>query len=143
MQSPSLNASSYSFAAGPLPFLRIFFFPGSGSTLNHSRRISGINNCLCTRSFSALVQRGLTFLCLTQLAIETWTFASPDHYALRKFKYSPLRGGEEVRPSGRERGFNELSFLKEKTFMMDTHGATSHLNALQVPDIENFLLSIE
>ena len=71
------------------------------------------------------------------------TFAAPDHYSLRKFKYGPLRGGEALRPSGRERGFNELAFLEERTFMMDTHGATSHLNARQVQDLENFLLSIE
>ena len=71
------------------------------------------------------------------------TFAAPGHYSLRKFTYAPLRGGEEVRPSGRERGFNELAFLQERTFMMDTHGATSHLNARQVQDLENFLLTIE
>ncbi len=71
------------------------------------------------------------------------TFASPDHYSLRRFKYAPLRGGEPIRPGAKERGFNELSFLKEKTFMLDTHGATSHLNAQQVQDLENFLLSIE
>jgi DNA-binding beta-propeller fold protein YncE len=71
------------------------------------------------------------------------TFASPDHYSLRKFKYMPLRGSERMRPNGRERGFNELSFLNERTYMLDTHGATSHLNARQVQDLENFLLSIE
>ena len=71
------------------------------------------------------------------------TFAAPDHYSLRKYKYNPLRGGEEVRPNGHERGFNELSFLKERMYMMDTHGATSHLNARQVEDLENFMLSIE
>jgi hypothetical protein len=71
------------------------------------------------------------------------TFIAPDHYSLRRFKYSPLRGGEPVRPGAKERGFNEQSFLKEKTYMMDTHGATSQLHALQVQDLENFLLSIE
>jgi hypothetical protein len=71
------------------------------------------------------------------------TFASPDHYSLRKFKYMPLRGSERLRPNGRERGFNELSFPDERTYMLDTHGATSHLNARQVQDLENFLLSIE
>lgn len=71
------------------------------------------------------------------------TFATPGHYSLRRFRYSPLRGGEEIRPDGRERGFNELSFLRERTYMPDTHGATSHLTALQVQDLENFLLSIE
>ena len=71
------------------------------------------------------------------------TFTAPNHYSLRKFKYCPLRGGEEVRPDGRERGFNELSFLTEKTYMPDTHGATSHLTARQIQDLENFLLSLE
>ena len=71
------------------------------------------------------------------------TFAAPDHYSLRRFKYRPLRGGEEVRAGGRERGFNELSFLPERTYMMDTHGATSHLSASQVRDLENFLMTIE
>ena len=71
------------------------------------------------------------------------TFAAPDHYSLRKYKYPPLRGGEDVRPDGRERGFNELTFLKEKTYMLDTHGGTSHLSAQQIQDLENFLLSIE
>lgn len=71
------------------------------------------------------------------------TFAAPNHYSLRRFKYSPLRGGEEVRPDGRERGFNELMFPKEKTYMVDTHGATSHLNARQVRDLEAFLRALE
>jgi hypothetical protein len=71
------------------------------------------------------------------------SFLAPDHYALRRFRYPPLRGGEAVRPSGRERGFNELSFLGERTYMPDTHGATSHLTARQVQDLENFLRSIE
>jgi len=71
------------------------------------------------------------------------TFASPDHYSLRKYTYMPRRGHETVRTTGRERGFNELSFLKERTYMLDTHGATSHLNARQVQDLENFILSIE
>ncbi|MBL6992159.1 MAG: hypothetical protein ISR65_20410 [Bacteriovoracaceae bacterium] len=71
------------------------------------------------------------------------SFATPNHYALRKFKYPVLRGDENIREDRMERGFNELSFLGEKTFMMDTHGGTSHLNATQVQDLENFLLSIE
>lgn len=71
------------------------------------------------------------------------SFAAPDHYSLRRFRYPVLSGGEVVRPSGRERGFNELSFLPERTYMMDTHGATSHLSARQVADLENFLLAIE
>ena len=71
------------------------------------------------------------------------TFAAPNHYALRPFKFTPLRGGEQVRPDGKERGFNELSFLKEKTYMVDTHGATSHLNGRQVQDLEDFLRSLE
>ncbi len=69
--------------------------------------------------------------------------AAPDHYSLRKFKYPVLRGGEDVREGLRERGFNELSFLDEKTYIMDTHGGTSHLNTVQIQDLENFLLSIE
>ena len=40
-----------------------------------------------------------------------------------------------------EKGFNELSFPLEKTFMPDTHGATSHLNYLQIIDLENFFIS--
>lgn len=71
------------------------------------------------------------------------SFAAPDHYALRRFAYPVLRGGEVVRPGGLERGFNELSFLRERTYMMDTHGATSHLSARQVADLEHFLLAIE
>ncbi len=71
------------------------------------------------------------------------TIAAPDHYSLRKFKYPVLRGGEDVRKNRTERGFNELSFTEEKTYMIDTHGGTSHLNTLQMQDLENFLLSIE
>lgn len=71
------------------------------------------------------------------------TLSVPDHHALRKFKYKPLRGGEVVRPSGRERGFNELTFFAERTYMLDTHGGTSHLSARQVRDLENFILTIE
>ncbi|MFH1725812.1 MAG: beta-propeller fold lactonase family protein [Elusimicrobiota bacterium] len=71
------------------------------------------------------------------------TFAAPSHYALRRYKYPALRGGELVREERRERGFNELSFLEERTFMMDTHGGTSHLNVVQARDLERFLLSIE
>jgi DNA-binding beta-propeller fold protein YncE len=69
--------------------------------------------------------------------------ASPDHYSLRKFKYPLLRGGEDVREGRLERGFNELSFIEEKTYVVDTHGGTSHLNVIQIQDLENFLLSIE
>jgi hypothetical protein len=69
--------------------------------------------------------------------------ASPDHYALRKFKYPPLRGGEKIRENQRERGFNEISFIEERTYFPDTHGGTSHLSAVQIRDLENFLLTIE
>ncbi len=69
--------------------------------------------------------------------------ATPGHYSLRKFIYPPLMGGEHTRQNGREQGFNELIFLDEKTFMLDTRGATSHLNNVQMQDLENFLLSIE
>ncbi len=71
------------------------------------------------------------------------SFISPDHYALRTFKYPVLSGGEDIRPDRLERGFNELFFPEEKTFMLDTHGGTSHLSYLQVQDLENFMLSIE
>lgn len=71
------------------------------------------------------------------------TIAVPNHYSLRRFTYPPLRGGEYIRKSGYERGFNELSFLEEKTYMIDTRGATSHLHSTQIQDLENFLLTIE
>ncbi|MCX5797016.1 MAG: YncE family protein [Elusimicrobia bacterium] len=96
-----------------------------------------------TFSLRGLFDRPFVFLHHGRALSVRETFAVPDHYSLRKFKYSPLSGGEEVRPGGKERGFNEQSFLKEKTYMMDTHGATSQLHALQVQDLENFLLSIE
>jgi len=69
--------------------------------------------------------------------------ASPDHYSLRKFKYPVLRGGENIREGRVERGFNEMSFLNEKTYIPDTHGGTSHLSVIQMRDLENFILSIE
>lgn len=106
-------------------------------------RVERVQGMVTTFPLRGLFDRPFAFLHHGRAMSVRETFAAPDHYALRKFKYSPLRGGEEVRPSGRERGFNELSFLKEKTYMMDTHGATSHLNARQVADLENFMLSIE
>ena len=69
--------------------------------------------------------------------------ASPDHYSLRKFKYPVLRGGEDIREDRVERGFNELSFLEEKTYIPDTHGGTSHLSVVQMRDLENFIMSIK
>lgn len=71
------------------------------------------------------------------------SFATPDHYALRRFTYVPLTGDEVARPSGRERGFNERGLLPEHAYLLDTHGSTSQLTARQVQDLENFLLSIE
>ena len=106
-------------------------------------RVERVQGMVTTFPLRGLFDRPFSFLHHGRAMSVRETFAAPDHYSLRKFKYSPLRGGEEVRPSGRERGFNELSFLEEKTYMMDTHGATSHLNARQVQDMENFLLTIE
>jgi len=98
---------------------------------------------MTTFPLRGLFDRPFTFLHHGRALSVRETIATPDHYSLRKFKYSPLRGSEEMRPSGRERGFNELSFFDERTYMMDTHGATSHLNARQIQDLENFLLSID
>ncbi len=106
-------------------------------------RVEREQGMVTTLPLRGLFDRPFAFLHHGRALSVRETFTTPDHYSLRKFKYSPLRGGEEVRAAGRERGFNELSFLAERTYMMDTHGATSHLNARQVQDLENFLLSIE
>lgn len=106
-------------------------------------RVKRNQGFLTTFQLRGLFDRPPAFLHHAKALSVRETFAAPNHYSLRKFKYLPLRGEEEVRPDGRERGFNELSFLKEKTYMVDTHGATSHLSARQVQDLENFLVSIE
>ncbi len=106
-------------------------------------RIKRKQGFLTTFQLRGLFDRPAAFLHHGKALSVRETFAAPNHYSLRKYKYSPLRGGEDVRPDGRERGFNELSFLKEKMYMVDTHGATSHLSARQVQDLENFLLSLE
>src|ERR1039458_3225253 len=62
--SHSRTSSSYSFAAEPLPRLRSFFATADGSTLNQSLRVLGSSAASCV---------------FTQLAMETWTLASPDH----------------------------------------------------------------
>jgi cytochrome c peroxidase len=106
-------------------------------------RVKRKQGFLTTFQLRGLFDRPPAFLHHAKALSLRETFAAPNHYSLRKFKYLPLRGGEEVRSDGHERGFNELSFLKEKTYMVDTHGATSHLSARQVQDLENFLLSLE
>ncbi len=67
----------------------------------------------------------------------------PGHYALGTFRYVPLRGGEVARPDGREEGLNANRFATEGTYTLDLHGATSHLNACQIRDLENLLLTLE
>lgn len=81
--------------------------------------------------------------------------ATPGHAGLRRSKYEPLVGGISERPGRREVGFNETFFFKASTPQVkshiasgarigqDTHGGTSHLTALQVQDLVNFLNSIE
>jgi len=96
-----------------------------------------------TFQLRGLFDRPATFLHHGRALSIRETFAAPDHYALRRLRYPVLRGGERVRPGGRERGFNELSLLSERTSMPDTHGATSHLTARQVQDLESFLRTIE
>lgn len=106
-------------------------------------RVERQEGLVTTFSLRGLFDRPSAFLHHGRALSVRETFCTPDHYALRRFKYLPLRGGEVVRPSGRERGFNELTFFGERTYMLDTHGATSHLNARQIRDLEHFLLSIE
>jgi hypothetical protein len=106
-------------------------------------RVERQEGAVTTFSLRGLFDRPFAFLHHGRALSLRETFAAPDHYALRRFKYPPLRGGEAVRPAGRERGFNELTFPGERTYMLDTHGGTSHLNARQVRDLENFLRSIE
>lgn len=66
---------------------------------------------------------------------------TPDHYALQPLRYEPLVGGEPVRPGRREQGFNTIR--GDGGYILDTHGATSHLTAAEARDLVHFLLSIE
>lgn len=81
--------------------------------------------------------------------------ATPGHPALRTFKYEPLIGGIPERPGRREVGFN-MTFLPGvpaaearlesgagARLGTDTHGGTSHLTALDIDDLSNYLDSIE
>lgn len=74
---------------------------------------------------------------------------TPDHPALRNFKYPVLQGQELVRPNRKEIGFNELrerdrtDKLDHSTILFNTHGGTSHLTPIQISDLENFIRSIE
>jgi len=106
-------------------------------------RVERAEGMVTTFPLRGLFNRPFAFLHHGRAVSVRESFAAPDHYSLRRFTYPVLRGGERVRPSGLERGFNELSFLGERTYMMDTHGATSHLSARQVTDLEHFLLAIE
>jgi cytochrome c peroxidase len=79
----------------------------------------------------------------------------PGHPALRTYKYEPLIGGFPERPGRREVGFNmTLLFAKASPKVsahmaagarvgFDTHGGTSHLTALDIDDLVNFLNTIE
>ena len=106
-------------------------------------RAERVQGMVTTFPLRGLFDRPFVFLHHGRALSVRETFAAPEHYSLRRYKFPALRGGENVRPNGRERGFNELTFLEEKTYMLDTHGGTSHLNAQQIQDLENFLLSIE
>jgi YVTN family beta-propeller protein len=121
-------------------------------TINHYKRdVEGweegsyeeVEGHVTSFSLRGMFDRPFAFLHHGRAKSVRETFASPQHYSLRRYKYPVLSGGEVIRPDGKERGFNELSFLEEKTFMMDTHGGTSHLSAREVQDLENFILSIE
>jgi hypothetical protein len=81
--------------------------------------------------------------------------AAPDHPTLGRFKYEPRIGGIPERPERREIGFN-TSFLPGAAapqvkldtqagarLGVDTHGGTSHLTALDIDDLANYLGSIE
>ncbi len=106
-------------------------------------RIERTEGHVTSFALRGMFDRPFTFLHHGRALSVRESFAAPDHYSLRLFRYSPLKGGEHAREDGRERGFNELSFIEERTYMVDTHGATSHLTALQVQDLEHFLLAIE
>ena len=81
--------------------------------------------------------------------------ATPGHPALRRLKYDPLLGEAHERPGRREVGFNTTGFYTERLqrlklqlasgarLGLDTHGGTSHLTALQIDDLANFLETIE
>jgi 6-phosphogluconolactonase (cycloisomerase 2 family) len=98
---------------------------------------------LTTFQLRGLFDRPFAFLHHGRALSIREAISAPDHYALRKFKYPVLRGGELVRLNGRERGFNEQSIPEEKTYIIDTRGATSYLSTVGMQDLENFLLSIE
>ena len=98
---------------------------------------------MTTFQLRGLFDRPSTFLHHGKAMTLRESFAAPDHYSLRDYKYPLTRGQEALRPDNRERGHNELTFLAEKSYEIDTHGATSHLTARQVQDLENFLLSLE
>ncbi|MBI4820716.1 MAG: hypothetical protein HY791_30910 [Deltaproteobacteria bacterium] len=106
-------------------------------------RIERVEGAVTTFSLRGLFDRPFTFLHNGSALSVRESFATPGHDSLRKLKYVPLLGGEPVRTGGREIGANQLSFLEERGYVVDTHGATSHLAVRQVRDLESFLLTIE
>jgi hypothetical protein len=106
-------------------------------------RVERIQGNLTTFQLRGLFDRPFAFLHHGRAVSIRESISAPDHYALRKFKYPVLRGGEIVRSNGHERGFNEKAIPEEKTYIIDTRGATSYLGTVELQDLENFLLSIE
>ena len=64
IESTSRMSSWYRLVPRALPFTRLFFQPAGSGTSYQSRRFLGRRSASCD---------------LTQLAIDTFTFASPDH----------------------------------------------------------------
>ncbi|MBI2374756.1 MAG: YncE family protein [Deltaproteobacteria bacterium] len=106
-------------------------------------RIERVEGSVTTFSLRGLFDRPFTFLHNGSALSVRESFTTPGHDSLRKLRYVSMLGGEPVRVDGREIGANQLSFLEERGYVVDTHGATSHLTVRQVRDLESFLLTIE
>lgn len=106
-------------------------------------RVEEVEGRFTTFQLRGLFDRPFSFLHHGRALSLVEVVATPDHPSLGRFKYPPLRGGELVRSGGMELGFNMIALPEQAGYLVDTHGATSHLNVYEVRDLVNMMKAIE
>ncbi len=112
-------------------------------------RVEQMEGSFTTMQLRGIFDRPPTFLHHGRARSLREVLCSPEHPALRTFRFPVYSGSEVVRPHRRERGLNETTRrtaagpLDPRDQIADTHGGTSHLTPRQIEDLLAFLRSIE
>ena len=112
-------------------------------------RVEDVEGTFTTMQLRGIFDRPPVFLHHARARSLREVLCTPQHPALRRYRYPVYQGDEEVRPERREVGFNETTGrlpdgpLNPEDQVIDTHGGTSHLTPRQIEDLMNFMLSLE